>query len=151
MIEDLYELCGYVEDSLAETNERIRSGGGKVSQADYEYLDKLSHTLKSLKTVIAMEEAADDYSGADYSGNRSGNRGQRTRDNGRVSRGGSYARGRGSNAPRDRNGRYSGEQGYSRTDAMMDMADDIRESMQDMPESLKREAQKFLSKLEQNM
>jgi hypothetical protein len=46
-------------------------------------------------------------------------------------------------------GRYSSEYGYSRDEAIDDMAEDIRAAMPTMPEELKRDAQRFLSKLEQ--
>lgn len=72
-----------------------------------------------------------------------GNRG------GSYERGGSYARGRGRYAKRDSMGRYSSEYGYSRDEAIDDMAEDIRAAMPTMPEELKRDAQRFLSKLEQ--
>jgi hypothetical protein len=46
-------------------------------------------------------------------------------------------------------GRYSSEYGYSRDEAIDDMAEDIRAAMPTTPEELKRDAQRFLSKLEQ--
>lgn len=52
-------------------------------------------------------------------------------------------------AKRDSMGRYSSEYGYSRDEAIDDMAEDIRAAMPTMPEELKRDAQRFLSKLEQ--
>jgi hypothetical protein len=116
-----------------------------MSAGDLEALDKLTHALKSVKTTLAMEEYDDERSG-DYMGGsyeRGGNRG------GSYERGGSYARGRGRNARRDSMGRYSSEYGYSRDEAIDDMAEDIRAAMPTMPEELKRDAQRFLSKLEQ--
>jgi hypothetical protein len=120
-------------------NKKMDKNGGKMSAGDLEALDKLTHALKSVKTTLAMEEYDDDRSG-DYMG---GNRG------GSYERGGSYARGRGRYAKRDSMGRYSSEYGYSRDEAIDDMAEDIRAAMPTMPEELKRDAQRFLSKLEQ--
>lgn len=60
-------------------------------------------------------------------------------------RGGSYARGRGSNAKRDSMGRYSSE-GYSRADDLMDSLYDL---MDDAPnDRVRQEMQKFITKME---
>ena len=61
-LNDLYELCDIVSKELAEATEKIQKAGGKLSGSDAEYVDKLTHIMKSLKTVIAMEEADDGYS-----------------------------------------------------------------------------------------
>ncbi len=66
-----------------------------------EILDKMAHTLKSLKTIDAMEEAG-------YS-----------EDDGYHYDGMSYARGRGRYANRDSMGRYA-ETRYMRDDGYMD-------------------------------
>ena len=59
-INDLYDLCEVISDKIAEANEKIRRGGGELSGGDVDYIDKLTHTLKSIKAVIAMEEADSD-------------------------------------------------------------------------------------------
>ncbi len=145
-INDLEDLCEKVTDEIAEVNKKMKNSGGKLSAGDVEYIDKLTHTLKSIKTTIAMGEYDDDYSN-DYD-QRTGTYamgGDRSYRGGR-----SYARGRGRNASRDSMGRYTNT-GYSRDDAMQDMADDIRSSMPSMSEHLRREAEKFLHKIEQEM
>lgn len=150
--EDLHEICEKLTDEIGEMNEKMEKNGGKMSAGDLEAIDKLTHALKSVKTTLAMEEYDDDRSG-DYMGGsyqRGGNRGGRS-NRGSYERGGSYARGRGRYAQRDSMGRYSSEYGYSRDEAMDDMAEDIRAAMPMMPESLKKEAEKFLMKLEQQM
>jgi hypothetical protein len=136
---DMHGICEKLTEEISEMNKKMDKNGGKMSAGDLEALDKLTHALKSIKTTLAMEEYDDDRSG-DYMG---GNRG------GSYERGGSYARGRGRNARRDSMGRYSSEYGYSRDEAIDDMAEDIRAAMPTMPEELKRDAQRFLSKLEQ--
>lgn len=144
--EDLHKLCESVTDELAKTNKKIEKAGGELSPGDIEYVDKLTHALKSIKTTLAMEEYDDNYSnerGGSYA--RGGNRG------GGSYEGGSYARGRGRNARRDSMGRYSSEYGYSRDEAVEEMAMSIREGMSDMPEELKADARRFLKKLEQEM
>lgn len=109
-IEQLHELCESVMREVEKTNEKLRMAGGELSAGDMEYLDKLTHTLKSLKTTIAMMEAEDDGYSSDYGytyaqgGNRGrgGNRGGRMR-----SYTGSYARQR-----RDSMGRYSRDEDF---------------------------------------
>lgn len=141
---DMHGICEKLTEEISEMNKKMDKNGGKMSTGDLEALDKLTHALKSVKTTLAMEEYDDERSG-DYRGSyeRGGNRG------GSYERGGSYARGRGRYAKRDSMGRYSSEYGYSRDEAIDDMAEDIRAAMPTMPEELKRDAQRFLSKLEQ--
>lgn len=94
---DLYEnlemLCETVADEIGEANDKIKAAGGKISQSDIGYLDKLTHMLKSIKTTKAMMEAE----GASYSDNPSYPNA-------------SYARGR--SARRDSMGRYSSRSSY---------------------------------------
>ena len=139
---DLEELCGTVSKELEKANKKIASSGS-LSAGDVDYVDKLTHTLKSIKTTMAMIEADEGYSSAPY---------DRTY-------GTSYARGR-RNAPRDSMGRYSGEdrrysergaeRGYSsRYSRDNGMADDLREMMQDAPnDTIRRELQKVIDKIE---
>ena len=118
-VDELYDLCETLEKDLAKTNEKLRMSGGELSGSDLEYVDKLTHALKSIKTTVAMIEAEEDeggYSGywpMSYEGGsgnaRGGNRGGSNR--GGSYNGGSYAsyaRGR-RNAKRDSMGRYSRE------------------------------------------
>lgn len=144
---DMHGICEKLTEEISEMNKKLDKSGGNMTAGDLTTLDTLAHALKSVKTVIAMEDSFDDERSGDYMGGsyeRSGsNRG------GSYERGGSYARGRGRYAKRDSMGRYSSEYGYSRDEAMEDMAEDIRAAMPTMPEELKRDAQRFLSKLEQ--
>lgn len=106
-IEQLYELCESVMREVEKTNEKLSMSGGELSAGDMEYLDKLTHTLKSLKTTIAMMEAEDDYSSEDgYSSRNYGRRNSRM-ERGSYARNGSYARRR-----RDSMGRYSRDDGF---------------------------------------
>ena len=155
---ELYDLCEVVNRAIKDANEKIRNAGGKLTAGDVEYVDKLTHTLKSIKTTIAMIESEDDYSetGYGYDGMsyaRGRGRGY-SRNNsygdpyGDDMNNNSYARGRGRYAKRDSMGRYSSN-GYSRADAKEDMMNDLREIMQDAPdERTKQEFQRFMSKLE---
>ena len=65
-LDTLYDLCDTVSKELETANEKINSAGGELSAGDLEYLDKLTHTMKSLKTTIAMIEAEEGHSGGRY-------------------------------------------------------------------------------------
>ena len=58
-IEDLHELCETISREIGDANEKIRKAGGKMTSGDLEYIDRLTHALKSVKTTIAMVEAED--------------------------------------------------------------------------------------------
>ena len=139
-LDDLYDLCETVSHEIGEANEKIRAAGGKLSGADVDYIDKLTHTMKSIKTTIAMAEAKerDGESGCyPYMG------GYRSYENG--------MRGGRSNARRrDSIGRYSREnRGYSRDDAKSDFIDDVRELMRDAPdERIKMRFKDFIREIE---
>lgn len=133
----LYDLCEVISDELEIANDKIKQAGGKLSAGDVDYIDKLTHALKSIKTTIAMTEAEDDYSNADgrmsYDGGMSY---ARNRDDGRNS----YARnnrGRGSRAKRDSMGRYS-SRGYSRDGG--GIKEMLEEAMEEAQTEREREA-----------
>lgn len=160
-LDTLYELCETISMELDSCNEKIRQANGKLSPGDIDYLDKLTHTMKSLKAVIGMLEAQDSgYSGHFWDGRYyfdggnsmegSSNRGSYEGASGRGSyEGGSSNRsyGRGRNANRDRMGRYA-ERGYSRADAEEDFRTEIEELMNKAPDEQSR---KKLEKLMQDM
>jgi len=121
-INELHELCDTISREIGEANEKIRNAGGKLSAGDVDYIDKLTHTLKSVKATIAMMEDEGYSNDGPY--------------------GRSY-RGR-YNAPRDNMGRYSGR-GYSRGG---DLAEKLHELMQDAPnEDVKRDLRRIADKL----
>lgn len=149
-MKELYELCETISDSISEANDKIRSAGGKLSAGDVDYVDKLTHALKSVKATMAMMEDEGEYSNYypmfSYEGRsgQSNNMGRSYR--GGSYRGGSYARGRGRYARRDSMGRYSSE-GYSRDG---DMIEELRELAEDAPnEQIKREMHRLIEKIEQ--
>lgn len=141
-VKDLHELCETISESIKDANEKIRAAGGKLNGSDVDYVDKLTHALKSIKATIAMMEDEDGYSnhypyymGGSYAdGNMGGNHSYR----------GSYARGR-RNASRDRMGRYSGD-GYSRDGGMVEELRGLMEEAQD--ERTRQEFQRFIDKIE---
>ena len=135
-----------LKEMLCEELDKITKKG-ELSAGSLDVVDKLTHSIKSIDTIIAMEDAG-------YS-NESGY---------------SYARGRGRNARRDSMGRYSRDmmdssyerggnrggrsnnsyaRGYSRDDAMEELVDQLREmemTMQD--EESKRMVQKWIKQAE---
>lgn len=131
---DLEDLCETVGDKIAEANDKLRNGD--MTGGDVDYLDKLTHMLKSIKTTMAMMDSdsgdysRDGYSGRDeYSGRRySGERGRSRRTGRYVSRTGrSYNR--------------SGDD---------QMVTELRGLMEDAPdERTRQEFQKFIQKIEQ--
>lgn len=137
-LDDMYELCETVSKEIGEANDKIEAAGGKLSGADVDYIDKLTHTMKSIKTTIAMAEAEENGESGYYPymggyGYRSNRRG-----------GQSYQR-------RDSRGRYSRENrgGYSRDDAKADMVDDLRDLMRNAPdEHTRMRFQRFIEEIE---
>lgn len=131
----LYELRDMLMDELDKVSEK-----GELTAGSLETVDKLTHSIKSIDTICAMEEAE----GYSYDGM-------------------SYARGRGRNANRDSRGRYSSESGmqggssyarrggysrrrggYSRDGYSGDdkeaLIEDLRELMEDATDSKSRQA-----------
>lgn len=98
---ELETLCDTVAEQIGDISRKIRNNG--MSNGDLDTLDKLTHTMKSIKGVLAMMDD-DGYSS-------------------RMNRG---------SFKRDSRGRYSSERGYSRTDLadkmreLMDEAPDDR-------------------------
>lgn len=137
---DLYDMCEVLSRELSEANEKIRQAGGKMSGPDLDYLDKLTHALKSIKTTIAMMEAEENegasgrmypYYGGSYNDGSYNGGSYRGRS--------SYARGR-MNARRDSMGRYSGDD---------NMVAELRELMRDAPdEQTRKEFERFIQKIE---
>lgn len=104
----------------------------------------LASTIDHICNIIeaAKEEEYSQRGSYDYSRRNS-------YDNGNMGgRGGSYARNR---QRRDSRGRYSGEYGYSRTEGVEDMLENVREMMQELPPDVQKDAQRFIQKLEQQM
>ena len=128
-VKDLHELCETLSREIGEANDKIRSAGGKLSAGDLDYIDKLTHALKSVKATIKMMEE-EGYSGYPYWGGSYADRG--------PYHGGSYAGRR--NARRDSMGRYSRDGG---------MMEELRGLMEDAPdERTRQEFQRFISKIE---
>ena len=139
---EMHEMCETLGNELKKANEKLRIAGGKMTAADLDYVDKLTHAIKSVKGTMAMSEAQegeDEYSAA-YEGMS-----RRSYDG--MGRG--YARayddgaGRGSyrnSYRRDSMGRYARSSGLS---------DRIREMMEEAPDDQTRmELQRLAEKME---
>ena len=95
---------------LCDELEEITRQGKINSKEELDVVDKLTHSIKSIDTIIAMEDAG--YSNDNYS----------------------YSRGRGRNARRDSMGRYSSgmsNRGYSRNN-VEDIKAEIMEKLQEL-------------------
>lgn len=157
---EIYELKEMLMRELEEYGKK-----GEMSAGSLEIVDKLAHAIKNLcKIIEAAEEEGYSERGRSYAGGGSyrggsyegrgglgGNQGGGSSNRGGSYEGGSYARGRGRNANRDSMGRYSREGGYSRAGDMEEMIESIRDIMQELPESVQHDAQRFVQKLEQEM
>lgn len=126
-----YDLKDMLCDELDEITKK-----GELTAGSLDTVDKLTHSIKSLETIIAMNEAKDGESGYyPYMGYRS------------------YENGRGGNMSnrnqrRDAMGRYS-NRGYSHDDARDGMIEDLRELMHEAPdEHTKKRFQSFIRELE---
>lgn len=89
------EYMHELKEMLCDELEKIVEDG-ELTAGSLETIDKLTHSIKSIATIMAMEDS--DYSyddGMNMSANRGGSSAQRRDSRGRYSRrGGSYARGR---------------------------------------------------------
>lgn len=115
LYDDLENMCEIVGNELATANAKIDKAGGKLTGDDISYIDKLTHTLKSIKGTLAMIDEGE-YSQRGYT--------SRTMP---TYYGNSYAGRR--NVRRDSMGRYS------RTE---DMAMQLRDLMEDAPDEQTR-------------
>lgn len=62
-------ICEAIHKEMDMLEEKFE-GGGKLTAQDLEHLDKMAHTLKSLKTYEAMEGNSE-YDGGSYARGRS--------------------------------------------------------------------------------
>lgn len=156
-IEELHKLCEKAMDSIAESNKKLGNQSERLSAEDAKYLDHLAHLVKSVKTVIAMEEYSDDYpegssgeggwnynrpyytSGNYYMGN-SGVRRMRDSMGRFTSRDGGYNSG---------NYAYSRDNGYSRDASKKKMVQKLSTLLDDtMSESERMAIEECMAKIE---
>jgi len=94
LYDDLHRGCEIAAREYGELLDKVDQNGGKMSMADLEEMDKLSHMIKSNKTTLAMMDAEGNSYGDGSYGDGYG-------DGSYARRGRSYAR------RRDSMGRYS--------------------------------------------
>ena len=134
---DMEQACELLHEQFSDLIRKVKANG--MSSGDLDKLDKLAHSLKSVKSTMQMEDEGG------YSGRYPYWMGGAYADEsmGDTNRG-SYARGR-RNARRDSMGRYSGEYGYSRND----LADEMRELMEKAPdERTRQKIQRLIDEME---
>ena len=139
LYDDLMDMCETLSKELEKTNEKLTKVSGSISASDIDYINKLTHAIKSVKTTLAMMESENYSNRGSYEGG--GNRGSY----GGGYEGSSYARGRGRNAKRDSMGRYSSERGYSRND-MMDNLYEMRDNAPD--DRTRQEFERMINKMQ---
>lgn len=129
------KLCRYLDKELEEMESKVGMGG-KLSRTEIEDGKNLAKFKMALLTNEAMEEDgggySNEYSGARY--NRGRSRGDMRGSSYEYEDGMSNARGRGSRAKRDRMGRYSSEDGYSRAEAKEEFLDKVYDLMEEAPD-----------------
>lgn len=119
---EMYELKEMLCDELEKITKK-----GELSAGSLDAIDKLTHSIKSIETIMAMDGYSGDgsYMGGDYSYARGGGSYAQRRDSsGRYSRDGSYER-----------GNRGGRGGYSRDDEM----DSLKEGLHDLMDEAQSE------------
>lgn len=124
-----------IKDMLCDELDEVTKKG-ELTAGSLDIIDKITHAIKSIDTIVAMEQYDDGYTRRyDYA--RGDNESMRRGD------------GRRSYAPRRRDamGRYTTR--YTRDDAREDMIADLHEVMNGThDEKLKNEVKKFIEKVE---
>lgn len=80
LLNDLYDTCDTLSAELSKVNNKLKAGNGTITTQDLDYIDKLTHSIKSVETTKAMLEAKengghwDKYSNSDHlsHGNQNG-------------------------------------------------------------------------------
>lgn len=155
---EIYEL----KDMLMQELEEYGRKGELKDVGSLEIVDRLAHAIKNIcKIIESSEEEEYSMEGSYARGGQGGNSGARGRSGGGQGGGGSYRSSYARNRRRDSMGRYSreGERrrysregGYSRAgEEMEEMVESIRSMMQELPEDVQMDAQRFVQKLEQQM
>lgn len=146
----LYELREALMDELYQMK------GRKLTEGLLDAIDKATHSIKSIDTILAMEESSresresresrDGYSGRRYrDGSREGSRDGGTSGRRRDSMG----RFRDGSSNDDYSGdEYSGRRGYSRAEARDKLVTGLEDMMQDVSPESQRVIQKAIRVIE---
>lgn len=140
----LYDLREMLMDELEQITKR-----GQINEASLDVVQKLTHSIKSIDTILAMGQSSSESRESRES--RDGYSGRRYRDGSRESRESSWDGGS-SGRRRDSMGRfrdggssndgYSGRRGYSRDEAK----DKLVSGLEGMMDDVSPEAQHAISK-----
>ena len=122
-----------VRDMLCEELDNFGSKG-ELTAGSLDTIQKLTHSIKSIDTIMAMEDAYSNEMGGSYEGSYGSYRGGGSR--------GSY--GERSGQRRDGRGRYSRargrSRGYSYDDAKDEMVEQLEDIMQTAPDKKTKDA-----------
>lgn len=136
---EIYELKETLCKQLEEYGRK-----GELNAAILERVDMLAHAVKNLDKII---ESYEEEGSAEYSNTDGGSyRGRSYRNMPRH-----VSRDRGTSMKRDSMGRYSRYDGNSYDGGVEDMVDSIRSMMNELPQEVQRDAQRFVQKLENQM
>ena len=132
---EIYELKDMLCRELEEYGKK-----GDLDVGSLEIIDKLAHAVKNLGKIIEMDDESEYSNDGVYPYGHDG----------RMMRGGSYARGRGRYVKRDARGRYSSYGGgYSRAEDDMDnIVSELRDMMAMLPQDKQQEVQRFIEKMD---
>jgi hypothetical protein len=135
----MHKIMEYVCKEMEDLEKKIEKNGG-LNPSDMQYLDTLAHTKKNLLKAEEMSEGSyrGSYRGSYDDGMSYADPMYADREQTERSR---YS------TRRDRMGRYSREDGYSRADES-ELIDELRSMMSDLPPHKQREVDKLLKKYE---
>ena len=131
-----------IKDMLCEELERV-ANKGELSAGSLDIIDKLTHSIKSIDTIIAMSDYEDDYSERGMSYVRGGRSGR-----GYSRMGSSYD---GNMDYRNMTSYARGRRGYSRDDSKEHMISKLEEmAMSATDERMKATIDKCINELERD-
>lgn len=58
--DDLKAICKVLSADLSRVVDKLEGAGNVISSADLDYVDKLTHAIKSVKTTMAMMSATNE-------------------------------------------------------------------------------------------
>jgi len=117
-MEYMHELKEMLCDELMQIADK-----GELTAGSLDTIDKLTHSIKSIATIMAMEDSEYSYENGNMGGNMNSYRG-------RSYRGGSYAQRRDSRGRYSRNSYPRRRGGYSRDDETEKMVEKLEKMME---------------------
>lgn len=129
-----------LRDMLCEELDKLTKKG-ELSAGSLDVIDKLTHSIKSIDTIMAMEDAGYSNEGGYSYARRRDSMGRYSRNDGSYGRSydGSYARG----------GNRGGSYGYSREDAKEELAMNLKDLKRDADHETAQMIDRWIKQLEQ--